>query len=458
MSYKYSVPIFLGALAALFALYRGLQQVHREGLLNRSALIVVVVGVATNLGTVASGMLGAGMRAQDSRGTPYVIYPAWKDVLEEWSSRGATAVLLFIALAAIPQRASRAALCILALMLFAVATLAGLLEGDALTSGPQLLLFAALAAAWLSGGGRGAVAGAASIGALLSILSGMFALLQGDTVSLPCAVGGKCGPLGLIYAGVMGHANGLALALALSLPFVWLAFSGGARLVLVVQMSLMIWATGSRTGTGAVLVVLVFLAVFRPSLATSNSRPRGRFALLILLPVLLAASLITLFPWAPSAFTGRAYLWQLAQRRAGGGDLILGRGPFDWASLNKSTGEINLAATYSVHNQFLDVLYVAGGIGLTLFVVLIYMLFRKAGVRNWASLVAVLLPVFWLGITERAWSVGRADWLTFSFVATLLMFATRDRSSYARSDGQATRRHTSDVRRTRVARQATTIT
>jgi hypothetical protein len=131
----------------------------------------------------------------------------------------------------------------------------------------------------------------------------------------------------------------------------------------------------------------------------------------------------------PTLLSGRGYLWMLARDELfDPATLLHGTGMLGWQHVREA-GLIDFAAVYSVHNQWLDVLYSTGLIGFLLFVAALAVLIRQAG-RTYGLVVGcVLLPVFILSITERPWPIDTADWLFWAVPGALLSYPVARRLS-----------------------------
>jgi O-antigen ligase len=116
-------------------------------------------------------------------------------------------------------------------------------------------------------------------------------------------------------------------------------------------------------------------------------------------------------------FGDRTYFWRLALDGIGERPL-LGQGGTAWGRLYQ-VGEIPIAGTYSPHNQWLDVGYAAGFLGLTVFVVLLGHLLLRASHLVRAAAV-ILVPVLVASTLEQPWSFALNDSLTFTLLAALL--------------------------------------
>ncbi|QZY28787.1 O-antigen ligase family protein [Nocardioides coralli] len=276
-----------------------------------------------------------------------------------------------------------------------------------------------LVAATVMPRGDGARLGAALFGLTMSTASLAFVALDPATGTRDCTLS-KCGPLDLLVNGLTISENALALVMALALPFMHLAFRGPLRAITIAHTLGVVWLTGSRTSLIAVAVTILAIAVYRP---TAGARPESRDTL-ARLGIALAAAITFLLPRIgdieASAFSLRGYLWQLAHTRMAEDSPWLGFGAAAWSRLATDTGEISEGAIYSPHNQWLELQYALGWLGVLLLAWWLIALVRENRTQV-RQLAVVLIPSLTIGATERAWSFGSPDWLTWALVALLLM-------------------------------------
>jgi O-antigen ligase len=105
--------------------------------------------------------------------------------------------------------------------------------------------------------------------------------------------------------------------------------------------------------------------------------------------------------------------------RLHGHALLFGNG---WDTLRiifETTDGIKGGSDYSMHNQFVDVAFVSGIVGALLFAAIIVILFRRAAHAD-AGAMLCLVTVAWVGVLERPWSLTTIDWISWSFVATMM--------------------------------------
>lgn len=265
--------------------------------------------------------------------------------------------------------------------------------------------------------------GIATVCMVATIASGVALIAYQDFSVMECVAGHKCGVLGFNFRGVLDNENALALYLALALPFVYIAFGGWEGLVMSAFVTSLILLSGSRSGALAAILTFAVLVLVRPNIRLPRPTP--------VRSGLVSAGLLTAFvvgvflPFAvqdQSALSGRAALWQLArQALTDPSTLVYGTGLFGWDHY-RDAGLIDSSAVYSVHNQWLHVLFSTGLIGFVLFVGAIAVLLWQARNRYFTVMGCVLVPFFILAVTERPWPIDTADWLTWAVPAALLCY------------------------------------
>jgi hypothetical protein len=243
--------------------------------------------------------------------------------------------------------------------------------------------------------------------------------LWNETAATQSCRSDKCSVFGDLYHGLWVNSNGLGLALALGLAFLYLATPGRLlKTVGIVVVILNIMATGSRTALVAALVTMTFILVGSVK-RHSNSPPF--FQKLGLLATIAVSSLPIFFQFNDQSFTARGYLWTTALEISVGS--FWGRGINGWEELYLLGEGIDRSQRYSAHNQILDIFFRGGYLSVTLatiFMVLAFIrIFRRRG-SGPADLGLTLLPVLALAFTERPWSFGTLDWLSWTLVAFLL--------------------------------------
>ena len=99
--------------------------------------------------------------------------------------------------------------------------------------------------------------------------------------------------------------------------------------------------------------------------------------------------------------------------------LLIGNGAIGWQHIRQA-GLIDFSATYSVHNQWLQVMYGGGLVGLGLLIAALALLVKQAGAQYRPVVGCVLAPVLCLAITERPWAIDYLDWLIWALPGALL--------------------------------------
>ncbi|NEK84257.1 hypothetical protein GCU60_00505 [Blastococcus saxobsidens] len=288
-----------------------------------------------------------------------------------------------------------------------------LLTGGPLASQRWLVLALAVALVALVPHSRGAHLGAIAFGGLVLVASFALAATSEQHGTRACRFD-KCGPLDVLITGIYPNENALALVLALTLPFLFLVPRRGARDALMLLIGVDIWLIGSRTALLGVAAAAAYWCIERWAVR----RVGMILGWLVLLGGVAAELLLPLLA-APNSFTGRPQLWQLAAT-AEGASVIVGQG---WGALERrfaEGGRIEGASAYSLHNQIVDVYFVAGGLGLIFFAIFVTQVSVRLGSYGAASLSLVAVPI-WIGVLERPWSVGQVDWLTWSLIGTCLV-------------------------------------
>lgn len=288
---------------------------------------------------------------------------------------------------------------------------------SAVTRGGIFLALVLMAASTLTPG-RGAWLGAGTFGISLAVASSVFTAFQPEDGSGFC-LQQKCGPLGVLIVGITDSDNALAIAVALSLPFAWLAFSGQLRNAVLVYGSTVIWITGSRTSLIALVALLILIFVLRRGRGEGISGTgRNQLAWLALIVSVTVGVVLPRLSLSRDALSNRGSLWNLAVERMGASPWI-GFGSSGWSRLYTNEGQINAGAIYSPHNQWLEVQYAAGYLGVILFLLWLGLVIRE-GRANIQRTAIIIVPMLAIGITERVWSFGLPDWITWALVATCL--------------------------------------
>lgn len=408
----------LASLLVLPVVLRLLFRAVREKLWTSTTSLVVLAGLVGGLPTAVSNIVSPHPETYDAFGDVVVGLTGWAAQLEQLL----TAATLLGSVAFIAVRAARYEVVPApwaATGLVVAAALSTVLHGHASDVGVRTLaLLAVLLAAGLGDRGRPAFLGAATVCLFYTLLGGLQAAVHPADAFRACRVD-KCGLAGALYSGAFSNENTFGLTLALSGSFVWLALRGRARLVLVLYVVGSVVLTGSRTAMAAAVALVVALVLLRPDVECTGSVGTGGRRVMAALLVGGAGAIAALFPLlVPPATVGdRFSFWQLALRGVAA-DPVLGLGGTAWSRLYEKA-QIPISGSYSPHNQWLDLLYASGVVGVVLFGVLLVWVMAAAG-RYAPVWGAVLFPVLVASTLERPWSFAANDGLTFTLVAALL--------------------------------------
>ncbi|MEW5808579.1 MAG: O-antigen ligase family protein [Actinomycetota bacterium] len=307
-----------------------------------------------------------------------------------------------------------------------------LLSGDLPLQSFSLVYLCILMACVFSQRGLSVHLGIATVCVIAAVLSGVALIMHGDFSVIECKAGYKCGIFGFNFRGVLDNENALALYLSLAMPFVYIAFRGWEGIVMCAYMTTMILMTGSRSGTLAALATLAALLIMRPDIRNPERAPlRSAIMGTGLLAIIAVGVLLPFVVRDPEALTGRSDLWQIARNALTDPAVFFrGTGMFGWHHVHEQ-GLINASAVYSVHNQWLHVLFSTGIVGLILFLAAILTLLWQARDGYFLVAACVLLPCFILSATERPWPIDTADWLTWAVPGALLCYPVRRAAAQA---------------------------
>jgi O-Antigen ligase len=308
---------------------------------------------------------------------------------------------------------------VLALVVIGLGCIASEVGHGTLTSQRQLALIAVVVAAGVTKARRSDIQRAVVlVAAFLCVSSGLLFFVHHGQAIGRCRLD-KCGPMRVFFNGIFYNENALGVDLVLTLPFVLYARRRGS-ILLAGAISFMVYISGSRTAQVALVATLVTYALMifpgpqagRRLWATSVVAIGGAVAV-ALVPIL-----------APmTSLSERPLLWQVAGGRLHGHALLFGNG---WDTLRiifETTDGISGGSDYSMHNQFVDVAFVSGIVGAAMFAAILVILFRRA-VGAGAGAMLCLVTVAWVAILERPWSLTTIDWISWSFVATMMFLRT----------------------------------
>ena len=412
-----SLVLAAGALLALVAVIPALRRANAFGDVDSSTILTFGVAALMTMPAVLVTADGNFTRRFDAFRELVPVYPGWHPAAVRLGVllTGLLALLLLI------RRLLRGGVRLhpaglVAILLWSLAHLAAGLHSQATVTPRGLVLLVCLAAATVLPRGRGAALGAGLFGVGLAIASGFAALFRHEVAFVPCRE--QCTPLGESLQGVLSNENLLGISLVVAMPFAFLGFRGTARYGFCVYLGAMAAATTSRTATGAAVVILAALAIVRPRLdGPRTASGATAFAAVLFVGAAAGSLFVAEHRWGDIELTNRPTLWRIAT------DYIerspwFGFGPERWATLYESS-EIPRAAQRTTHNQWMDVLFVAGITGAVLLVVLLAMVIWSAESARPGVLIAAA-AIFMVGATEGAWAIGYVDLLTFSLLALLL--------------------------------------
>lgn len=422
------------ALLSLIPATVALRRARAFGDWDLTSTMVLLAGVAANLPTVVHVIRSGRPERLDPLGEAVIGFPQWVNQIGTVTNgvllAGCVAFVLHRLLSAgarinvVPLIA-----CLLALLL----AFSDGLHGQELFAPRQLALLAVLLAAAVARPGRSAFLGGAAVVLLSTVLGGIEALIEPASVLRECRPDNPCGLLGVLYAGVFTNENIFSLLLIAGIPFVWLGLRGRVRILLACYVAFVAVATGSRLADITAVAVVAFMVLLRPRLPDEAADgARGSLGhVLFGVPVLGAAAAIGLaLPLRhPNAdgLADRAAIWDMARDELPRSPL-LGFGGKAWPA-KYHAGEIPAAVSPSLHNQWIDVLYAGGFVGLALFLLLLLCLLLRGGFAGFPVAASVLLPVLLASILERPWSFSISNSLTFALVTAVLVPAAVRRAA-----------------------------
>jgi O-antigen ligase len=330
---------------------------------------------------------------------------------------------------------------------------ATVLHGDNPIQSYVIVLLAVLVACTVAPRGLGIHLGIATSCIVLAIASGFSLAGHADFSAFPCSRS-KCGILGFMFRGIYEYENGLAMVLVLAMPFVYIAFASWEGPVLSAYLLGLTLVSGSRSATVAGVITFVMLILVRPNIRRPTWAPKRTAVLYLVLAIAFTVGLaLPFYTDDPSAFTGRGYLWMLARGALSDPSTLLhGNGLRAWQRETQEAGMI--FTPYSVHNQWLQILYSTGIIGFLLAVAAVAVLIRQAGRTYSLVVLCVLLPVFILSATERPWPIDTADWLIWVVPGALLSYPAAKRLSGEEISAHRRRPEDAAVRAQRIAEPA----
>lgn len=298
---------------------------------------------------------------------------------------------------------------------------------------PMVLMVILLAATFSTPSREGVVTGGALFALSVCTIGSFLGLVVPDKVFMDCR--DKCSVVGELYMAATPHSNTLGLITAIGIPFVWLAFSGRIRIWLLIYIVANLVITGSRTAMFAGAVTFVVLILTNPT--NRGEGVVGRWRPLLTFGIVAATAVAMVLPFTrqPDSFaTGRGYLWRIALEQFERTP-FLGSGLTTWDRFY-AAGEFGAAAAYSTHNQWLEVLLLAGSLGAVIFALgWATLIFGGDESRKFVVL-PILLTVALLSSTERPLSIGVVNTMTWVLVA-LVALASDDRRSEKRRSSRS---------------------
>ncbi|BAH56180.1 hypothetical membrane protein (plasmid) [Rhodococcus opacus B4] len=299
---------------------------------------------------------------------------------------------------------------------------------------PMVLLVVLVAASFATPSREGAITGGALFTISVCATGAFLGLYAPDKVFMPCT--DKCSLAGELYMAATPHSNTLGLITAIGIPFVWLAFKGPIRFWMLVYIGANLVVTGSRTSMFAAAATLVVLALTNPTHTGGSIVGRHRAFLTLGVVTSTAVAMILPFTGQSDSFaTGRGYLWRIAVEQFEHTPFF-GAGLTAWDRFYEA-GEFGAAAAYSTHNQWLELLLLAGVAGAVVFALGWAILVFGGDESRKFTVLPVLLTVALLSSTERPLSIGLINTMTWVLVA-LVALSSEGRQGQGRQATAAT--------------------
>ena len=411
---------------ALLVFLSALRKVLRQGEWSKTATLAAVIAASTTTSVeLVITYLGRWQEVTDLSNTMPFILPAeghlaWRALS---LALGVLAAVVFLVQAKrrdVPINTPAVLIAMLPLISFG----SSLLQGDNPFRPSSVVFAILLIACSVAPRGLGIHLGIATCATIVALASGFtfLSFIAENGISVFACKPDKCGILGFNFSGVTGNENGFAMYLALAMPFVFIGFGSWEGVTLCAYMLGLIMMSGSRSGALAGLITFVFLILLRPNIRRPVVTPiRSRLLYLGLAAAFIVGMVIPFLTHEATAYTGRGYIWSSALQ-------VLS----DPAALWYGTGELGLEhmleagtiqyVVYSVHNQWLQVLFATGLIGFVLFVAALALMLWNARGAYTLVVGSVLLPVFVLSVTERPWPIDTVDWAAWVIPAALLSY------------------------------------
>ncbi len=293
--------------------------------------------------------------------------------------------------------------------------------------------YIAAAAVWLGIGllaslGTLHPAGYAYVGA--SVLSMMTVTAASDDSHwAPCTTGTfeKCTVAGALYKSFAASENYIAILAAFTLVAALTALQGRERLVVALHASLVLIASGSRTGAASVAISVGCVLVLKAILGRQQ-QPRARHARALPLPLIalgvaaavgVAAHLV--LTASPGALSRRGAIWEAVRRP-------LEEHPFTGVGLSKWAWyqEFGESSLHFFHSGYAMLLFSGGFVACALFGLWIFLMIASTN-RNEHQMaviaLAALLAIY--SVTEVIWNPLAVDGLSW-IVAGLASIALQN--------------------------------
>jgi hypothetical protein len=451
MTQEQSTTVLIIGILALLSLIPWTVAFRRAGTFgdwDLTSTLVFLLGALANLPATAYVIVAGRRERLDPLGDAVIGFPEWVNRLGTVSNGVLfLGCVVFVVHRLLIARARVNATPLVAVVLVLVLAASDGLHGQQLWTPRQLTLLAALLAASVARPGRSALLGGAAVAMLYSVLGGVEALVEPATVVRPCRSDNACGVLGVLYAGVFTNENIFSLLLIVCIPCVWLGLRGRVRIVLAWYLAFLAVATSSALAGASAIATVVLLTLVRPRLldedagGTGGVTPGRSLLAGSALAAAVAVGLAVPFRHADAdELRLRTAIWDLA-REEWARSPFLGFGGKAWSG-KYHQGEIPAAVSPSLHNQWIDIVYAGGIIGLLVFAALVAHILFRGGVRGFPPAACLLLPVLLTSVLERPWSFSISNSLTFALVAaTLLPVDARSRGGTAEvSEGHGARR------------------
>lgn len=382
--------------------------------------LIFAVGWLYILPTMASKMTNSGTYGLNDVGNVEQIDRGWAEKLVPYADIATLMLASGIVFVTLSKR-GRIQWKPVALPLGAMVLLGALiaaLDGGKLSNQSVLLLMLILAAGVVRTSIRAVATSASLLVLSIAVASTLVATVNYDAAVQTCTV--KCSEVGVIFSGGTPHGNSLGLAMTLGLPFVYLIFTGKARIWMSAYVIFLVGASGSRTSLAVACLTLLVLIICRPTVTSTGLS--GQWPGVAIFAALAAGATALVVPMTqtdPLFATGRGYLWSLAWNRFMERP-VMGWGNEVWNNLYHA-GLFGDAAAYSTHNQFVEILLMTGMVGMSLFAVAVAMLLHVGPATYRLPAAVILFTIFAAGVLERTISISLVNPLTWALICLVLV-------------------------------------